>query len=333
MNSWLNELLKSETKKAMPILSFPSVQLLGINVAELISKSEKQALGMKLIADKCDSAASVSMMDLSLEAEAFGAKIKVNEHEIPSVVGKLLETPDDALTLKVPEVGAGRTGHYIDAIRKAKALIEDRPVFAGVIGPFSLAGRLMDMTEIMINCLTEPEFVHTVLEKTTEFIINYIKAYKQIGADGVVIAEPAAGLLSPDLISEFASPYCKRIADAVKDDDFVFIYHNCGNTIPLVDSILTIGASGYHFGNAVSMQKILELMPADVPVFGNIDPVSEFRNGTPDSMKNAVLNLLNTCGKHKNFIISSGCDIPPAANWDNITAFFDTVNSFYKENK
>ena len=34
-----------------------------------------------------------------------------------------------------------RTGIYLDAIAEAKKLITDRPVFAGVIGPFSLAGR------------------------------------------------------------------------------------------------------------------------------------------------------------------------------------------------
>lgn len=57
-------------------------------------------------------------------------------------------------------MGAGRTGQYIEAIRQACGLIQDRPVFAGVIGPYSLAGRLMDVTEIMVNCYADPDFVH-----------------------------------------------------------------------------------------------------------------------------------------------------------------------------
>ena len=329
MKNWLKELREADVKKAMPVLSFPSISLMGISVPELISDSEKQAIGMKLIADKCDTAASLSMMDLSIEAEAFGAQIKVSGNEVPTVVGKLLEDEEDAKALKVPEVGAGRTGLYIDAIKKATELIVDRPVFAGSIGPFSLAGRLIDMTDIMINCQVEPDMVHETLRKTTQFIIEYIKAYKAVGANGVVLAEPAAGLLSPKLIAEFSSKYVKEIVDAVQDDNFILIYHNCGNTIPLIDSILSIGASAYHFGNAIKMSEMLKLVPSDVVVFGNVDPAGQFRNGTPESIREATLNIMKECCSYKNFVISSGCDVPPLSSWDNINAFFAAVKEFY----
>lgn len=149
----------------------------------------------------------------------------------------------------------------------------------------------MDMIEIMINCQVEPEMVHETLRKTTQFIIEYIKAYKAVGANGVVPAEPAAGLLSPKLIKEFSSKYVKEIIDAVQDDNFILVYHNCGNTIPLIDSILTVGASAYHFGNAIKMSKMLKLIPSDTIAFGNVDPASQFRNGTPESIREATLNI------------------------------------------
>ena len=215
MKDWLKSLLEAEQKKAIPVLSFPSIQLLGISVVELISDSDKQAEGMKRVADRCDTSAALSMMDLSVEAEAFGSQIKISGDEVPTVIGRIINDEDDALKLKVPEVGAGRTGLYIEAFRKATEMITDRPVFAGVIGPFSLAGRLMDMTEIMINCQIEPDMVHETLRKTTQFAIEDIKAYKDVGANGVVIAEPAAGLLSPSLIEEFSSKYVKQIVEAV----------------------------------------------------------------------------------------------------------------------
>jgi len=329
MKNWLKELHDADVKKAMPVLSFPSISLMGISVVDLISDSEKQAMGMKLIADRCPTSASLSMMDLSVEAEAFGSQIKVSEGEVPTVVGKIVSSMEGAEALKVPEVGAGRTGLYIKAIEKALTLITDRPVFAGTIGPFSLAGRLMDMTEIMVNCQEEPEMVHETLRKTTEFITKYIKAYKEIGANGVVIAEPAAGLLSPRLIDEFSSKYVKEIVDAVQDENFIVIYHNCGNTIPLVNSIMSIGASGYHFGNAIKMAEMLKLVPSDTMVFGNVDPAGQFRNGTPESVREATLNIMKDCCQYKNFVISSGCDIPPLSSWDNIDAFFNAINEFY----
>ena len=71
MKQWVADILASDKKKSLPVLSFPSIQKMGITVAELINSSDKQAEGMKIIADSCPTAASVSLMDLSLEAEAL----------------------------------------------------------------------------------------------------------------------------------------------------------------------------------------------------------------------------------------------------------------------
>lgn len=59
-------------------------------------------------------------MDLSVEAECFGAEIKVTDNEVPTVVGQLIKDEDDAQALKVPAVGSGRSQLYIDAIKKLK---------------------------------------------------------------------------------------------------------------------------------------------------------------------------------------------------------------------
>ena len=182
MQAWLKEQMAADKRRAMPILSFPSIQLMGITVKDLIADSDVQAQGMYKIAQRCPTAAAVSMMDLSVEAECFGSQIRFSDDEVPTVIGSVVETPEDAEALKVPAFGAGRTGLYVEAISKALKLITDRPIFAGVIGPFSLTGRLMDMTQVMINCYEEPEMVHATLEKATEFLLNYVKAYKAIGA-------------------------------------------------------------------------------------------------------------------------------------------------------
>jgi len=331
MKKWILDIMTFQARKALPILSFPSVQMLGISVRRLIESGESQTKGMAAVAERCPAVASVSMMDLSVEAECFGAKIRISEDEVPTVIGAVIQSSEDAEALEIPPVGSGRTGRYVEAVRGAKTLITDRPVLAGVIGPFSLSGRLMDMTEIMVSCYDEPEMVHTVLQKVTRFLQQYILAYKMAGADGVVLAEPAAGLLSPDLCREFSAPYVKKIVDAIQDDSFIVVYHNCGGAVNRqVPEILSTGAAAYHFGNAVDMEEMLKKMPADVLVMGNLDPVSVFRSGTPGSVRKATLELMEHCCSYKNFLISSGCDIPPAAPWENIDAFFHAVDEFYR---
>lgn len=332
VKSWLESLKGTQSKKPIPILSFPCVSLLDITVSALISDSELQAQGMKAVADRTDIAASVSFMDLSVEAECFGATVAISDDEVPTVKGRLIYDIDEAQALEVPAIGSGRTQIYIDAIQKASELITDRPVFAGMIGPFSLAARLLDVSEIMMDCYDDPDMVHLVLEKCTDFLVEYAKAFKAAGANGVMMAEPVSGLLSPSLEKEFSSPYVKRIVDAVQDDSFIVIYHNCGDNVPkMLDSILSTGAAAYHFGNAVDMERdIIAQVPSDIVVMGNVDPAGVLRMGTPESVKQATLSLLEKCAKYPNFVLSSGCDIPPMTPWENIHAFFAAAKEYYE---
>ncbi|MGI6168487.1 MAG: uroporphyrinogen decarboxylase family protein [Christensenellales bacterium] len=332
MYKWFEEIIASPIKKALPILSFPCVQLMDISVTELISSSELQSKGLQKVAERVDTMASVSFMDLSVEAECFGSTIRYSEEEVPTVIGSVVSTMEEAEALKIPETGAGRTQLYIDAIGDAVQHITDRPVFAGVIGPYSLAARLMDVTEIMIYSYEEPELVHLILDKVTSFLAEYCLAYKKMGANGVMMAEPVAGLLSPSFIQEFSSDYVRKIVEKVQDENFPIIYHNCGNTILKgVDEILKCGAHAFHFGNAVDMEEMMARVPSDVVAMGNVDPAGVMRHGTAELVYQTTTDVLERCSKYPNFAISSGCDIPPMTSWENIDAFFKAVDDFYSK--
>lgn len=330
MNAWIREQMGQDKRKGMPILSFPGARILGVTVEELVKDGHLQAQCMESIARKYDMGMAVSLMDLSVEAEAFGSPVHFTEDEVPTVHAAVVHDEDEADALKVPCVGDGRTGACVEGIREACERITDRPVFAGIIGPYSLAGRLLDMTEIMILCYEEPEMVETVLGKVTEFLIEYAKAFKEAGANGVVMAEPAAGLLSPALMEEFSNPYVKRIREAVEDDSFVVMYHNCGNIEPLLEQIKAVDARAYSFGNAIDIEKALEVIPQDRLVIGNIDPAGVLRNGTPEIVREETRRLLERCSKYPNFVIASGCDIPPMTPFENMDAFFEAIEEFYK---
>lgn len=331
MDEWLKQIRIKKNKRAMPVLTFPAIQLLNTSVEKLISDSNLQSEALKLINQRCHPLAIMGFMDLSVEAEAFGANIRFSEDEVPTVVGSIIKSEEDVINLKVPKVGAKRTRIYLDAMKKAKQEIKDCPVFAGCIGPFSLAGRLLGVSEAMICCYDEPEMVHLVLKKATEFLINYLQAYKDLGIDGVFMAEPLAGILSPNLCDEFSSNYVKEIVSALDDDSFLVAYHNCGNnTLKMVDTILSTGCRLYHFGNAISIEQMLKLMPKDVMVMGNIDPVS-LKDASKEDVIAATNALLEAVGDVDNFVISSGCDIPPFAKWENIDAFMKTAQEYYQK--
>jgi uroporphyrinogen decarboxylase len=202
------------------------------------------------------------------------------------------------------------------------------PVFSGCIGPYSLAGRLYDMSEIMVAIYIEPDAMHELLSKCTEFIIEYCKALKATGTHGVLIAEPAAGLLSGEECVKFSTDYVKQIVDAVQDDSFSVILHNCGNTGQCTQAMVASGARALHFGNAIDMEQVLAECPSDVIVMGNLNPVGVFQQGTPESIRIDTEALLQKVSKYKNFVISSGCDLPPHVPESNISTFLETVAKF-----
>ena len=71
---------------------------------------------------------------------------------------------EEVVGLKIPTLDIARIPQYLEANRlAAKGL--DKPVFGGCIGPYSLAGRLFDMTEIMMAIYTEPETALLLLDK------------------------------------------------------------------------------------------------------------------------------------------------------------------------
>ncbi|MGN1182059.1 MAG: uroporphyrinogen decarboxylase family protein [Faecalibacillus sp.] len=329
MNQWLMDLRMNNHKKTMPILTFPAIQELNITVDELVKDANLQVKAMKYINDTFDPLAILGLMDLSVEAENFGSKIRYEKDSVPTVVGRIIYSEDDAIKLEIPDVYQGRTRIFIEAIQKIVEDGIDKPVFPGVIGPFSLAGRLMDVSEAMICCYDDPDMLHIVLQKVSQMITNYIYAFKEAGASGVVMAEPLAGLLSPALVKEFSCDYVKKIIEKVSDDNFIVIYHNCGNnTVKMIDDLLEMKAAIYHFGNSIDIVEILKKVPHDVIIMGNIDPVKEFKDGTVESMVKATKELLIRCKDYNNFVISSGCDIPALASLDNIKAYFDTVKNF-----
>ena len=326
MQVWKQSILESREIQALPIMTYPGLDLTGLTVMDVVTNGENQAVCIESLTKRYKSLAAVTMMDLSLEAEAFGSEIRFSDAEVPTVIGQVVGSLESVRALRVPSVGEKRTREQLKGTGLAVQRIQDRPVFGGHIGPFSLAGRLLDMKNLLLAVRRQPALVHAVLEKVTEFLVKYSEAIKATGANGLIVAEPAAGLVSPKQCDEFSFPYVRRIVSAVQDQDYMVILHNCGNTVKLVHSMASTGARGLHFGNSVSMTEVIPQVPEDRLVCGNIEPAGAFKMGTPEEMRRRVQSLLAEMRGHPNFVLSSGCDIPPQTPLANVDAFFGALD-------
>ena len=328
MKKWMEEVMAQPKRVALPIMTHPGIEYIGKTVREAVTDGQTHFEAIKALAERYPSAASTVIMDLTVEAEAFGAKILIPEEEIPTVTERLVSDAASVEALQVPSLDAGRVPEYLKANRLAAEAITDRPVLAGCIGPFSLAGRLYDMSEIMVAIYIEPDVIMSLLDKCTAFLIDYCKALKATGVAGVVMAEPAAGLLSDEDHMVYATPYIQQIVEEVQDDDFTIVLHNCGNMGQCTHAMVECGARALHFGNLVDIPQALTEVPEDMMVMGNLDPVGVLQQATPEAVAAATTDLLEKTAGAKNFIISTGCDLPPAVPEANIKAFFDAVEAY-----
>lgn len=328
MNTWIKEILESDLRIAIPIMTHPGIETIGKNVIDAVTDGDVHFQAINSATETYDTTACTVIMDLTVEAEAFGCAIHFPEHEVPSVTGRLVYDEDSVNRLQVPPLTAGRVPEYLKANRLAVEKIRNKPVLSGCIGPFSLAGRLYDMSEIMVGIYIEPDVINQLLAKCTEFLIAYCKELKAIGVTGVIMSEPAAGLLSGEDCQMYSSIYVKQIVEAVQDDTFVVILHNCGNTGQCTEAMIETGAAALHFGNAINMEETLKLCPEDIVVMGNIDPVGILKQADAATVYRITAGLLEKTAMYKNFVISSGCDMPPLVPAENIKAFYQAVSDF-----
>ncbi len=322
-NRFVTQVLNSPKRLAMPIAVYPGAALTGASVRDLVTNPAAQIEAAAALQQRYRAPFALSAMDLSAEAEAFGGSIVMSDHEIPTVVGRSVRSLAEAMTLRVPVPGDARTGVYLRTVEGLKRLPGQPMVLGGCIGPFSLAGRLAGVSEALELTLSEPDLMHALLDKSAAFLIDYIRAFQAAGADGVIMAEPGAGLLSPRGMSQFSSAYIKRILQAVGGEaGFSLILHNCAAKFLHLPALLETGAETLHFGAPMDLPAALGKVSPETVLCGNLDPSAVFVQGTPAEVSARTSALLEATRPWRNCVISSGCDVPPATSLANLDAFF-----------
>lgn len=318
-------ILNSPFRIAMPIGVNAGLEITGSTVLEALTDPEKQAAAVTALHKRFDTPVLLTAMDLSVEAEAFGCQVRISGDEIPTVIGRKVTSQTEIDQLPIPSINDGRCSVHLQTAQRLVETGIGAPVLGGVIGPFSLAGRLFGVSEALELSLTDPELMQMLLKKVTQFLIEYILAFRSRGAAGVIMAEPAAGLLSPRGLFKYSSAYIRQIIEATQTEEFTLILHNCGARFVHLPAILESGAEIFHFGAPMDIAQALCEVNRDIILAGNLDPTGVFLSGTTDEVETQTNRLMEISRGHKNFITSSGCDIPPHSPVENLEAFYKVV--------
>jgi len=309
--------------KVIPLIGVTGVKLNNTSIKENLTNSDTQFDTIQKIYNKYQPDGIFTFMDLTVEAESLGLKINFPDNDTPSVLEHSIKTPEQLEQLKQNYTGnSGRMHLFIETVRKM-AQHQDTNIGAYVIGPFTLAGELNGVNDLLTNAMVAPEFVEKLVEFSTEVVMNYTQALFAAGADTVCVLEPTAMMLSPEMYESFSLNPFREILAAV--DYRPLILHICGDTTHLVEKMANSGAAALSLDSVVDFQEIIKKIPSEMELIGNLDPVDVFLNGDNEKVAKATKCLKHQMREHSNFVLSTGCDLPLETPLENVTAFMESA--------
>ena len=90
MKVWAEAARSGKRRLAIPIMTHPGIELCGYTVRDAVTDGEVHARAILALNDRYPADACSVIMDLTVEAEAFGAHIVFPENEVPSVTDALV---------------------------------------------------------------------------------------------------------------------------------------------------------------------------------------------------------------------------------------------------
>ncbi|MDO9229911.1 MAG: uroporphyrinogen decarboxylase family protein [Syntrophales bacterium] len=300
----------------IPLAGSVGLQLTRTSMKTSLTDSGRQKEALLALCREVELDAIFTIMDLTVEAEYLGCRLKFPEDEPPAVVEPALSDEEKIDDLFEGKAVGGRMPLFAEVVQGLKASL-DMPVCAYVIGPFTLAGQVMDLALAMKATRKKPEMLHHLLSRCSDLIIHYARLLTNAGADLVCILEPSAMMISASKFQEFSSHYCKKIIS--NNASAMSVLHICGDTNHLISEMETTGAEGLSLDSHVDIQAAYDRLAGETVLIGNVNPVDEITFGTPESVREKSEQLIRAM-EGKNFILSTGCDVPQNAPLENIKA-------------
>lgn len=267
--------------------------------------------------------------DLCVEAEALGCEINVYAHVedilYPTIKKKLIHNEDE-MEIPVPSdmVSRGRIPMMKDVIRLLKADIgKEVAIGTYVLGPFTLAGQIMELNDLLKLSFKKPDKVGKLLDTLAGAIVLVAKEYEKAGVDYITVREMGAtsDVLSPRVFKNLILPYLKKIFAELKTNTAL---HICGKTNDIAVFMLESGAKAISVDQKNDVAETRKKIGDDALLFGNYDPYNVLVSGTPEKIRETV----KKCMDDGVSAVWPGCDIWPTVPPENINAMMDEVKKY-----
>jgi MtaA/CmuA family methyltransferase len=261
----------------------------------------------------------VSCIAETREAPDCGAVVEYFEDQPPSIVEKqaLLSEKTTLNRLRPPDpLGGGRMHDRVKGIALLKERVGQEKVVEGwVEGPCGAAADLRGINTLMLDFYDDPAFVRDLCEFVVAVGLGFARAQVEAGADIIGVGDPAASLVGPGIYEEFVWPFERKLVDGLHALGTRVRLHICGNTRRILEGMGRLGCEIVDLDSLAPVSDGRQKMGPEQIILGNIDPVRILRDGTPESVYEAVGECHRQAAPR--YIVGAGCEVPrdvPLAN-------------------
>ena len=272
---------------------------------------------------------AVAPFDLCIEAEAMGCEINVYAHSedllYPTIKKKLIHNEAE-MEISIPSdiTTRGRVPLMVEAIKMLKKDIgTEAAVGSYVLGPFTLAGQVMELNDLLKLSFKKPDKIGKLLDQLSDVIIQVAGQYEKAGVDYITVREMGAtsDVLSPRVFKSLILPYLKKIIAKITVPTAL---HICGKTNDIGPFMVESGAKAISVDQKNDIAETRKILGPKALVFGNYDPYNVLVAGTPDLVRKTI----KKCMDDGVSAVWPGCDIWPTVPAENIKTMMDEVRKY-----
>ena len=261
----------------------------------------------------------------TFEAVALGCKRKPGKiQDVEGIPG--IEHPppyklDDTPVFPEDFLSRGYIPELLKAVRILKKELGDEvPIVAGTIGPFTIAGSLIDTVPLLKASFKAPEKMRPFLDVGEKAGTALALALVEAGADIISVEDMTASpdLISPKTYRDYEMEYQRKQFDAI---NVPTILHICGNVDSIVEYMGQTNADILSLEPKASAQLARQKCGTDIILMGGVDTATTLfmkdpetvREGSEESIMDGIQML------------APGCAVAPGTPTANLLAMLEVA--------
>ena len=322
---------------AIPILCGVTRKLTGVSYPEWSTNAEACAEALLRGAEEYEMDALVTLIDLSVECDAWGQKLLFPENEAAHPDYSQCVVADIEDYEKIRKVDYRQSERMMMHLEVCRRLVAEKkgklPVVAFVFGPMGVLSMLRNQQDLYMDLYDDPDAVKGAIERVNETLKEYVAAICDTGVDAVMFDTlfASGSIMSKDMWVEMEAGPAAELAQVVRDKGCSVMIHNCGRKIYFDVQIESMHPDAISFlyppDDCKDFAECKAKYGDQVTLIGAVTPANAVV-GSDEEWDRQCREQIDAMAAGGGFILATGCEYPANAGFERARRMVDIAKTY-----